>query len=137
MTTETKRTLGVVGLRTLSVASSVGLPVAAVLQQFPFFKENVTARELSAGGIMVILILLFGLRRQLWPMIKEKLHINSAGALIGWGITFAVLLWLEQLATLLPALRSICLAGLVGTGIGQVADTAAGFIKRKEVVVNA
>jgi hypothetical protein len=48
-----------------------------------------------------------------------------------------VLLWLEQVAALLPALRTICIAGLVGTGIGQVADTAAGFIKRKEVVVNA
>ena len=70
-------------------------------------------------------------------MIKEKLHINSAGALIGWGVTFAVLLWLEQLATLLPALRSISLAGLVGTGIGQIADTAVAFIKKKEVAVNA
>lgn len=137
MTSKAKRTLGVAALKTVSVASSVGLPVAAVLQEFPFYKEPVTARELSVGGVMVLVILLFGLRRQLWPVIKEKLHINSAGALIGWGIMFAVLLWLEQVAALLPALRTICIAGLVGTGIGQVADTAAGFIKRKEVVVNA
>lgn len=140
MTKRTKRKIGIVSLKTVAIASSVGAPVAAVLQEFPIFKEQVGGKELSAGGIMVLLIVLFGFRRHLWPIIREKLHINSVGALIFWGLCFALLLWLEGIVALLPALRTICLAGLVGTGIGQVADTTAGFLSKaneKEEVANA
>ena len=45
---------------------------------------------------------------------------------------------LEKIADMLPAMRSICLVGLAGTGIGQVANTAAAFMypKKKEVAEN-
>ena len=132
MTRQTKRKIGAVVLKIVAIASSVGAPVAAVLQEFPFFKEQVGGKELSAGGIMVLLIVLFGFRRELWPLIRDKLHINSVGSLIFWGLCFLILMWLENIATLLPALRTICLAGLVGTGIGQVANTAAGFVGKKK-----
>lgn len=135
MTSRTKRKLGVIGLKVVSVASSVGVPVAAVLQEFPIWKEPPTGRELSVGGVMILLIVLFGFRRELWPLIRKKLRVNSAGALIFWGVLFLLLLWLENIVAMLPALRTICIAGLVGTGVGQIANTAAGFVaKEKEVV---
>jgi hypothetical protein len=138
MTRQTKRKIGVIGLKLVAIASSVGVPVAAVLQEFPIFKEPMTTKELSAGGVMILLIVLFGFRRELWPLIKEKLHVNSAGTLIFWGLSFLLILWLEKVAAMLPAMRTICIAGLAGTGIGQVANTAAGFIgkKNKEVAEN-
>lgn len=132
MTKQTKRKLGGVGLKIAAIASSVGVPVAAVLQQFPIWKEPPTGRELSVGGVMLLLIVLFGFRRELWPLIREKLHINSVGALIFWGVLFALLLWLENVVSMLPALRTICIAGLLGTGVGQIANTAAGIIGSKE-----
>ena len=132
MTKQTKRKLGCVGLKITAIASSVGVPVAAVLQQFPIWKEPPTGRELSVGGVMLLLIVLFGFRRELWPLIREKLHINSVGALIFWGVLFALLLWLENVVAMLPALRTICIAGLLGTGVGQIANTAAGIIGSKE-----
>ena len=136
MTTETKRKVGAVLLKITAIASSVGAPVAAVLQEFPIFKENVGGKELSAGGIMILLIVLFGFRRELWPLIREKLHINSVGSLIFWGLMFLLLMWIEGIVALLPALRTICLAGLIGTGVGQVCNTAAVFVKGKEVSAN-
>lgn len=131
MEARTKRKIGEVILKIVSVAASVGAPVAAVLQEFPVFKEQIGGKELSAGGVMILLIVLFGFRRKLWPIIKEKLHVNSAGALIFWGLTFLLLLWLEKIFALLPALRTICIAGLAGTTVGQVADSAAYLMKRK------
>lgn len=133
MTRETKRKLGIVGLKVLSLASSVGIPVAVVLQEFPFWKEPPTGPELSAGGFMVILIVLFGFRKELWPIIKEKLHVNSVGELIFWGVCFAIVLWLEGIAALLPSLRTICIAGLTGAGISLVATATRKNIENREV----
>ena len=140
MTTQTKCKLGGIGLELVAIASSVGAPVAAVLQKYPIFKEPVTTKELSAAGVMVLLIVLLGFRRQLWPIIRDKLHVNSAGALIFWGVSFLVLLWLENIAAMLPDLRTICIAGLAGTGVGQVSHTAARIVGKKkteEVAENA
>lgn len=130
MKSTTKRKLGAVGLRGLGVASAVGIPVIAVLDVFPLFNESgeVDGKKLGVGGIMVLLIALVGLRRQIWPVIKSKLHFTSAWVLIGWGLLFALLLGIEKIVPLLPGLRTICIAGLVGTGIGQGLDTAAGFL---------
>lgn len=130
----TKRKLGVIGLKTAAVASSVGMPAAAVLKVFPVWSEQTahTGVALGMGGFMVLLIALFGFRRQLWPLVKTKLHLNATGAIIGWGLLFAALLAAERLVPLLPDLRTICLAGLTGTGLGQIADTTAGILDRKK-----
>lgn len=136
MTTQTKRKIGVVGLRTVGITSSVGMPAVAVLNAFPIWKENtpIDGKALGVGGVMILLIVLFGFRNQLWPIVKSKLRLNSLGAIIGWGVLFAVLLTVEKIVPLLPDLRTICIAGLTGTGIGQVADTAAGFLGKKNNV---
>lgn len=128
MTSITKRKLGVVGLKVAEVGASVGVPAVAILQEFPIFKEPPTGKQLTAGGIMLLLVALLGLRRQLWPLLRDKLHVNSAGALIGWGLLFAAILWLESVTALLPSLRTVCISGLVGCGVGQVAHSAAGFV---------
>ena len=132
MTARTKRKVGAVLLKIAAIASSVGAPVAAVLQEFPVFKESLGGKELSTGGIMILLIVLFGFRRELWPLIREKLHINSVGSLIFWGLMFLLLMWIEGIVALLPALRTICLAGLIGTGVGQICNTAAAFVAPKD-----
>lgn len=128
MTSLAKRKWGAFGLRGVGVAASVGAPAAAVLEVFPFMTEDgkVDGVKLGIGGILVILLALFGLRRQIWPVIKEKLHVTSVWALIFWGVLFGVLLGIERMVPLLPDLRTICIAGLAGTGIGQIADTVAG-----------
>lgn len=133
MTKETKRKLGVFGLRTVGITSAVGMPAAAVLKAFPVWKVNtpVDGKVLGVGGIMILIIVLLSFRRQIWPIVKDKLHLNATGAIIGWGVLFAALLAAEKLVPLLPDLRTICIAGLTGTGIGQIADSAAGFIAKK------
>lgn len=144
MTGQTKRKLGAFGLRGAGLASSVGIPAAAVMSAFPLFERTeggqvtVDTVKIGVGGIMIILILLVGLRRQVWPLIQARLHFTAGWVLVGWGLMFALLMGIEKIIPLLPDLRSICLAGLTGTGIGQIADTAAGFVdptskKAKEV----
>lgn len=132
MTSTTKRKLGSAGLRVLGFGSAVGIPVAVVLQKFPLWNVEtnrpVDAKTLGVGGIMALLIVLVGCRRQLWPVIKDKMHITAVGALIFWGVAFALLLGVEKMIPLLPDLRTICIAGLAGTGIGQVLDTVAGNV---------
>ena len=134
MKSRTKRKLGVLGLKTGAVAASIGMPAVAVLNAFPVWKQSTGGVALGIGGVMIALIALFGLRRQIWPVIRDKLHLNSTGAIIGWGLLFAALLAMEKIVPLLPDLRTICLAGLTGTGIGQIADTTAGFLQPKEEV---
>lgn len=128
MTSLTKRKFGAFGLRGVGVAASVGAPAAAVLEVFPFMTEDgtVDGAKLGIGGILCVLLALFGLRRQIWPVIKAKLHVTSVWALIFWGVLWGILLGIERMVPLLPALRTICLAGLAGTAAGQVADSVAG-----------
>lgn len=145
MKTTTKRKLGAVGLRTLGLGSAVGIPVVVVLQKFPLWgpERVVDGKTLGVGGVMALLILLVGFRRQLWPVVKTKLHITAIGALIFWGLAFGLLLGVERLVPLLPDLRTVCIAGLTGTALGQGFDTAAGIVdpakgeKDKEVEKDA
>jgi len=138
VTSRTKCKIGSVGLRAVGVASAVGMPVAAVLKAFPIWKDGVPidGKTLGVGGIMTLLIVLFSFRRQLWPVVRDKLHLNATGAIIGWGVLFLALLAAEKLVPLLPDLRTICIAGLTGTGVGQIADTTAGFISKKGEELN-
>lgn len=57
----------VVLLKIVSIASSIGVPVYAVIQKFPLIieKEKVDVKRFSVGWIMIGLIVLFGLRRQI------------------------------------------------------------------------
>lgn len=147
MKTTTKRKLGAVGLRTLGIGSAVGIPVVVVLQKFPLWNtvtnRPVDAKTLGVGGVMALLIVLVGFRRQLWPVVKAKLHITAIGALIFWGLAFGLLLGIERMVPLLPDLRTVCIAGLTGTALGQGFDTAAGIVdpakgeKDKEVAKDA
>ena len=129
MKTTTKRKLGAVGLRTLGLGSAVGIPVVVVLQKFPLWGSErvVDGKTLGVGGVMALLIVLVGFRRQLWPVVKTKLHITAIGALIFWGLAFGLLLGIERMVPLLPDLRTVCIAGLTGTALGQGFDTAAGI----------
>lgn len=144
MTTLTKRKLGAVGLRAAGMGAAIGTPAAVVLRKFPLWGEAAEqsgGAVLGVGGVMVLVIVLLGLRRQLWPLIRDKLRINSIGALIFWGLAFALLLGIERIVPMLPDLRTVCISGLVGTGVGQIADTAAGLVdpagkKVKEVVAH-
>ena len=131
----TRRKLGAAFLRILGVICAVGMPSAAVLETCPFWRDTVNrpvdGKSLGVGGVMFLLIALFGFRRQIWPYIQKRLSITAVGALLFWGMAFVLLLALEKLTALLPDLRTICIAGLIGTAIGQVLDTVAGLIAPK------
>lgn len=136
MTDKTKRNLRVAGswgLKGLGVTASIAFPVSAILERFPLVQNGEpSARGIGFGGVVALIVVLINLRRQLWPpvskFLKEKLHVNSFGALIGWGAAFLIILGLERAAALLPDLRTVCLAGLIGTGAGQLLNTAAGLL---------
>lgn len=120
----------VVLLKIVSIASSIGVPVYAVMQKFQLIieQEKVDVKRFSVGWIMIGLIVLFGLRRQIWAIIKKKLNLIYFGAILFWSFAFAILIGLERVAAILPDLRTICIAGLIGTGVGQAAETVAGFL---------
>lgn len=136
MTDKTKRNLRVAGswgLKGLGVTASIAIPVSEILKHFPLVKNGKpSAMGIGFGGIIVLIVVLVSLRRQLWPpvskFLKDKFYLNYTVEIIGWGIAFLVILGLERAATYLPALRSICLAGLFGSGAGQLLNTAAGFL---------
>lgn len=131
MKSTTKRKIGIGCLKVFEVGSSIGIPAITIYKQFPIFREPPTGRQLTAGGIMMLLVVILGLRRQLWPVLRDKLHVNSGGALIGWGLLFLAIWWLETITAMLPALRTICIAGLIGCGAGQAAHTVAGTLSSK------
>ena len=141
MKSTTKRKIGIGCLKVFEVGSSIGIPVITIYQKFPIFREPPSGRQLTAGGIMMLLVVILGLRRQLWPVLRDKLHLKSTGALIGWGIPFLAIWWLETITPMLPALRTICIAGLTGCGAGQaahkVAETLSSKIKSEEVADDA
>ncbi len=149
MKSTTKRKLGAVGLRTLGLASAVGIPAAVVLQKFPIWRaeQTVDKRALGMGGILIIIIALIRFRHKIWPVIKnrfwpyikKKFHLHSIGPLIFWGALFGILLWLENsipsivlwLENIMDTtrdLRTVCTSCFMGVAVGQIADTAAGFV---------
>lgn len=122
-------------LRKVGFTAAVAIPASEVLKRFPIWRageaQPIDGKSLGIGGVILAIIAFFALRERIWPVIKARLRLGAIGSILFWGVGFGILLAMERyFVPILPDLRSVCLAGVIGTAAGLMCESVAGFIDK-------
>lgn len=119
MEAKKKKNLKISLLKIGGLTASIGLPAWAILEKFPVWKvENGTGKTLGIGAIMALIVAGVTFRKTILNYVKEKTGMKTAPPITMWAIIFVVLLALQAFSAFIPDLITICVAGIVGSGIG-------------------
>lgn len=120
------------GLRTGGIAVSIAAPAWAIFEKLPVWtKYNGIKSGLGVGGILILIITLFTLRKTVYNYFKEKFKIKTAPPLFIWINLFIVVLTISAIGTIISDLKTICLAGIIGSGVGSLMTFFANNIEEK------
>ena len=107
--------------KTLSVAVSCGLPILAVCEHFPIWKEACgTARSVGAGGIIILAVIAVVFRKTVFVFLRDKLDLRHAPPLAVWLFLLAGSYALLYVSAFLSDLTTVLWFGLVGCALGTV-----------------
>lgn len=119
-------------LRFAAFTVSAGLPVGAIIDKFPLWsKSEGVSVSIGSGAILIAVVAAITFRKVIFAWIKDKLGLNACPPVVFWGIGFIALLGLGKITTIINDLTTVCIAGLVGSGLGYFLVLAAGVIERR------
>ena len=118
---EKKRKIRYLIFKILSIIISCGLPIYAVCEHFPIWKESHgAARSIGAGGIISLVVLLIIFRKSVFKFIHDKMHLHHAPPMVIWMVMLIVSYILMYINSFIQDLTTVFWMGLVGCGIGTV-----------------
>ena len=117
----------------VSIIVAIAFPVVAVFQKLSVKAGEVSKIQvLSFGAILVLLILCVTLKKMLFKWIKEWLGTVTMPPIIMWLVFLTLVIVLqgtaETLTKYLPAVRTVCIAGILGAGIGCIIDAGSNLL---------
>ena len=125
MRARTKKRLTLLSFKGASIAVSAGMPIWAILEKFPLWREEAGALQtLGIGGVMIVAVSVITFKKTVFNYLKEKTGMKSAPPLAIWAVLLFVSFALSALADAMSDMRTVFVAGIVGSGIG----TALNFI---------
>ena len=118
----------------LSVLISCGLPIIAICEKFPIWRdENGAGYSIGVGVVMIGIVLLIVFRRTIFNFAKDHLNLKYAPPITIWIALLIVSYALICLANVLTDINTILWMGLVGCAIGTVFTYIAEKIRGKKV----
>ena len=118
--TEKRRKLLYLAFKISAILISCGLPIYAVSEHFPLWKESFgTSRTVGAGGIICLLIVVTVFRRTVFRFLRDKFNLEHAPPLAVWLVLLAVSYVLVYINGFIRALTTVLWFGLVGCAIGM------------------
>ena len=123
----------------LSFLFSAVPPVVAIAQKFPFWAMEVhPAYTAGASVIVAVIVVLVCFRKTLIPVIMDKLGIKSIPPVFVWALVLGAAIGLEKMIAIIPDIKIVAFAGLIGSAIGWAFSFASSYYdkKCKEAVTN-
>lgn len=131
----TKRKALVWLLRSLAVASTIGVPFSVVAYKFPLWRtQGGGSGAIGAGAIILLVIIFATFRRYVTAWIAEKLGALSAGVslVLLWSGAAIVCLILTSITTILQDLATVFIFAAVGAAVGVGLFAVAARLTAKE-----
>ncbi len=131
----TKRKALVWLLRSLAVASTIGVPFSVVAYKFPLWRtQGGGSGAIGAGAIIFLVIIFATFRRYVTAWVAEKLGALSAGVslVLLWSGSAIVCLILASITTILEDLATVFIFAAVGAAVGVGLFTVATRLTSKE-----
>lgn len=119
--TETKRKITYWILKILSIIVSCGLPIYAVCEHFPVWRDtHGTVRSIGAGGIICLIVIVIIFRKSVFNFIRDRLKLEHAPPLAIWLAMLIVAYVLRYINQFILDLTTVFWMGLVGCAIGTL-----------------
>ena len=98
-----------------------GLPIFAICEKFPIWKEaEGTERTLGAGLILISIVLVIVFRKTVFDFIKDKLDLKHAPPLVIWLVLLIVSYVILYIGNIMKDMTTVLWMGFLGSVIGTV-----------------
>lgn len=104
-----------------SVLISCALPIWAILAKFPVWtKQSGAVRSVSAGAILIGIVILIVFRKTVFDFVRDKLDIKHAPPLIIWLVFIVISYTFIYIADVMRDMNTIFWMGFIGCALGTL-----------------
>ena len=119
--TEKKRKIRYWIFKISSIFISCGLPIYAVCEHFPLWKNSYgVTKSISTGSIICFMIIIIVFRKSVFQFIQDKMKLRHAPPLAIWLIMLIISYILLYIHQFLHDLTAVFWFGLIGCIIGTI-----------------
>lgn len=121
-----------IGLHTAGTVVSIAVPAWAIFEKLPIWtRHDGIKNSIGVGGVLILIITILTLRKTIFNYFKEKLKLKTAPPLFMWISLFIIVLVISAIGTIISDLKTICIAGIIGSGAGSLMIFFANNIEEK------
>jgi ABC-type enterochelin transport system permease subunit len=107
------------GLKIASILLSCALPIWAICEKFPLWKEvHGTPHSVGVGSILILIVVAIIFRRTIFNFIKDRLNLKHAPPLTVWLVLLGLSYLLVYLGEVMRDLTTVLWMGFIGCCIG-------------------
>lgn len=133
MTKEKKRKIWYVVFKALSILVSCALPIWAIWEKFPIWKQDHGAgRSIGVGAILVLFVVTIIFRKTVFKYFSDRFNLQHAPPITVWLALLVVSYILIYIADFLRDFTLVLWMGTLGCGIGMVLTYVAENVFNKE-----
>lgn len=117
--TEKKRKSLYWGFKLLGIFVSCFLPILAICEKFPVWKEtHGDAHSAGVGAVMIAIVILIVFRRTVFSFIREKFDLKHAPRMMVWLVLLVVAYVMVYIGNFMKDLTTVLWMGFIGSAIG-------------------
>ena len=118
---EKKRKIKYWVFKVLSLIVACGLPIFAVCEHFPVWKETSgPGRAIGIGGIISLIVLVIVFRKSVFNFMRDKMKLQHAPPIVVWLAMLIIAYVIMYINQFIRDLTTVFWMGLVGCAIGTV-----------------
>lgn len=104
-----------------SVLISCLFPIWTICEKFPIWNSlHGTGRSIGVGAILILFVAVIIFRKSVFRFFEERLKLNHAPPLVGWGIMLIITYVLIFISDFLRDMTTVFWMGLIGCAIGTL-----------------
>ncbi len=120
MTEKKRKTLYWV-FKILGIFISCAMPIFAICEMFPLWKEtHGTNHSMGVGSVMIIIVILIVFRRTVFSFIRDHLDLKHAPPIMVWLVLLVIAYVMVYLGNFMHDMTTVLWMGLIGCAIGTV-----------------
>ena len=117
--TEKKRKSLYWGFKLLAIIVSCFLPILAICEKFPIWKDtHGEAHSAGVGAVMIAIVILIVFRRTVFDFIRDRLDLKHAPRLMVWMVMLVVAYAAMYIGNFMRDMTIVLWMGLIGSAIG-------------------
>lgn len=119
------------------VLVSCALPIMAILEKFPLWRDRYgMSRTVGIGIILIALVLLIVFRKTVFDFIKDHLNLKHAPPIAVWIVFLIISYILVYLGEVMRDMTTVFWMGFIGCAIGTFLTYLSERFKAKDVKSN-